>query len=174
MAVGTREKVIEFIVDCEAKIRDHVIRINLNVFPLGSYDMIIGIDWLAKYKAILNYFDKTFTYVDDDQTVRNVEGVIKTVSLRKIYAMQLKRCMRKGCNLYAMWVADLLLNEGQTQVKYHPILSKFRDVFPEEIPGLPPQREIDFSIEIVPGSASPSKIPYRMSIHELTELKIKL
>ena len=48
------------------------------------------------------------------------------------------------------------------------------DVFPEEIPGLPPQREIDFSIEIVPGSAPVSKIPYHMSILELTELKIQL
>ena len=46
------------------------------------------------------------------------------------------------------------------------------DIFPEEIPGLPPQREIDFSIEIVPGSAPVSKIPYRMSIVELSELKI--
>ena len=60
------------------------------------------------------------------------------------------------------------------QVKDHTLLSKFRDVFPEEILGLPPQREIDFSIEIVPGSAPVSKIPYRMSIPELTELKIQL
>ena len=46
------------------------------------------------------------------------------------------------------------------------------DVFLEEIPGLLPQREIDFSIEIVPGSAPVSKIPYRMSIPKLIELKI--
>ena len=46
------------------------------------------------------------------------------------------------------------------------------DVFPEEIPGLTPQREIDFSIEIVPRAALVSKIPYRISIPELTELKV--
>ena len=48
------------------------------------------------------------------------------------------------------------------------------DVFPEEIPGLPPQREIDFSIEIILGFAPASKVPYRMSILELIELKIEL
>ena len=52
-------------------------RINLNVLPLGSYDMIIGMDWLAKYKVILNFFDKTFAYVVEDLIVRKVEGVIK-------------------------------------------------------------------------------------------------
>ena len=153
---------------------DHVTRVNLNVLSLGSYDMIIGMDWLAKHKVILNCFDKTFTYVVEDRIVRKVEGVIKHISLRQISAMQLKKCMRKGCKLYAVRVVDLLLNVGQTQVKYHTLLSKFRDVFPEEILGLPPQREIDFSIEIVPGSAPVSKIPYRMSIPELTELKIQL
>ena len=47
-------------------------------------------------------------------------------------------------------------------------------MFPEEIPGLPPQREIDLSIELLPGSAPVSKVPYQMSIPELTELKIQL
>ena len=93
---------------------DHVTRVNMNVFPLWSSDMIIGMDWLAMYKVILNCFDKTFTYVDEDQIVRKVEGVFKPVSLRKIYAMQLKRCIRKGCKLYAVRVVDLHLNEGQT------------------------------------------------------------
>ena len=76
--------------------------------------------------------------MDEDQIVRKVEGVIKHVSLRKISAMQLKRCIRRGCKLYVVRVADLLLNEGQTQVKDHPVLRKFMDVFLEEIPGLPP------------------------------------
>ena len=93
---------------------DHVTRVNINVFPIGSYDMIIGMDWLAKYKVILNCFDKTFTYVDEDQIVTKVEGVIKPVSLRKISAMHLKKCMRKACKLYAVQVIDLLLNEAQT------------------------------------------------------------
>ena len=87
LAIGEKRKVTEFIVDCEVKIMDHVTRINLNVFPLGSYDMIIGMDWLAKYKVILNCFDTTFTYVVEDLIVRKVEGVSKSVSLRQISVM---------------------------------------------------------------------------------------
>ena len=75
MATGARRKVTEFIADCEVKIMNHVIRINLNVLTLGSYDMIIGMYWLAKYKVILNCFDKTFTYVAEDLIVRKVKGV---------------------------------------------------------------------------------------------------
>ena len=43
---GAKKKVTDFIANCEISIQDHVTRINLNVFPLGSYDMIIGMDWL--------------------------------------------------------------------------------------------------------------------------------
>ena len=52
--------------------------------------------------------------------------------------------------------------------------TKFRDVFPEEIPGIPPRRDIDFTIELVPGAAPVSKAPYRMSTPEMLELKVQL
>jgi hypothetical protein len=47
-------------------------------------------------------------------------------------------------------------------------------LFPEEVPGLPPRRDIDFSIELAPGAMIVSKTPYRMSTHELVELKLQL
>jgi len=55
-----------------------------------------------------------------------------------------------------------------------PILREFSDVFLEEIPGLPPKRELDFTIELVPGAIPISKAPYRMNILELNELKLQL
>ena len=60
LATGTKRKVNEFIANCEVKIQDHVTRINLNILPLGSYDMTIAMDWLERNKLILNCFDKTF------------------------------------------------------------------------------------------------------------------
>ena len=83
LATRARRKVTDFVVGCEIKIMNHDSKIDLNVFPLGSYDMIIGMDWLANYKVILNCFDKTFTYVDEDQIVRKVKGVLKPISLDK-------------------------------------------------------------------------------------------
>lgn len=52
------------------------------------------------------------------------------------------------------------------------VIQEFADVFPEEIPGLPPKRDIDFTIELVPGEALVSRAPCRMSVPELTELKM--
>ena len=52
------------------------------------------------------------------------------------------------------------------------VVQEFAYVFPEEIPGLPPKRDINFTIELIPGAASVSRIPYRMSVRELTELKM--
>ena len=46
LATGAKRQVTDFIANCEVEIQEHVTRINLNIFPLGSYDMIIGMDWL--------------------------------------------------------------------------------------------------------------------------------
>jgi hypothetical protein len=56
----------------------------------------------------------------------------------------------------------------------HPILREYKDVFPEEVPGLPPRRDIEFSIELAPGAVPVSRTPYRMSTPELVELKLQL
>jgi hypothetical protein len=56
----------------------------------------------------------------------------------------------------------------------HPILREYKDVFLKEVPGLPPRRDIDFSIELAPGAVSVSRTPYRMSTSELVELKLQL
>ena len=53
--------------------------------------------------------------------------------------MRLNNCMRKCYKIYAVWVTDLLLNESQTSVSEHLVLSEFLDVFSKEIPRLPPQ-----------------------------------
>ena len=55
-----------------------------------------------------------------------------------------------------------------------PVLREYVDVFPEEISGLPPKRELDFTIELVPGAVPSSKAPYRMNILKLNKLKSQL
>lgn len=55
-----------------------------------------------------------------------------------------------------------------------PVIQEFVDAFPESIHGLPPKQDIDFTIELIPGATPVSKAPYRMSIHELTEIKMQL
>ena len=117
LAIGAKWKVTDYIVDCEIKLQYHKTRINLNIFPLGSYEMIIDMDWLKKYKIVLNCFDKTFTDIVEDKVFRtSVKGIPKPISMRQISVMQLKRCMRKDCILYAIRVTNLLNSENKTSL----------------------------------------------------------
>ena len=81
--------------------------------------------------------------------------------------------LASGCYGYLANIVDLT-KEQKTEVKDVPIVNEFLTVFPEDLPGLPPDREIEFEIELIPGTAPISKTPYRMAPAELKELKIQL
>jgi hypothetical protein len=71
----------------------------------------------------------------------------------------MRKYFQKGCPLYAIQVLKTIEGDKPSPDD-HPILREYRDVFPEEVPGLPPRRDIDFSIELAPGAVSMSKTPY--------------
>jgi hypothetical protein len=108
LVTGTKRKVVDFVLDFEFSLDGQSIRTNLNILPLGSYDMILGMDWLEKHKAILDCYTKILSYKDDFGTARSAQGIPKPVSVRQISMMQLKKCMRKGCQVYAIQVTNLL------------------------------------------------------------------
>jgi hypothetical protein len=146
----------------------------MNILPLGSYDMIIRMDWLEQHKAVLDCYTKILSYKDNFGIVRKTQGIPKLVSVRQFLAMQFKKCIRKGCQVYTIQVTNLLGTKDKTKLEDFAFLREFRDMFVDEIPELPPRREIDFSIDLLLRSTTISKAPYRMSLPELTELKIQL
>jgi hypothetical protein len=83
----------------------------------------------------------------------------------------MKKYYRKGCPLYAIQVLESV-EDDRPSLEDHPILREYRYVFLEEVSGLPPRRDIDFSIELAPGVVPVSRTPYRMSTNELVELKL--
>ena len=87
-------------------------------------------------------------------------------------AMQARRVMRKGCEPFLSVILDF--KRGQVDVEKIPVVREFLDVFPEELPSIPLEREVDLSIEIVRGTTPMSKAPYRMPPTELKELKSQL
>ena len=89
-----------------------------------------------------------------------------------ISAMQARRFIRKGYEAFLTLTLDS--KRGQFDVEKIPIVKEFPDVFPEELPGIPLEREVYLSIEIVPGTAPVSMAPYRMAPVELKELKVQL
>jgi len=86
--------------------------------------------------------------------------------------MKACKMLRKGCVGY--WCYALEVHDDEVRVEDIPVVCEFPNVFPEELLGLPPQREIDFEIELVPGAHPISKAPYRMAPMELKELEVQL
>jgi hypothetical protein len=85
----------------------------------------------------------------------------------------MRRYYRKGCPICAIQVLKTI--EGDKSSPHdHPILREYRDVFPKEVSGLPPRRDIDFSIELALGVVPVSRTPYQMSTPKLVELKLQL
>ena len=80
--------------------------------------------------------------------------------------------MRKDCETFLALIIDSKI--GQIDSEKIPVVREFLDVFPEELPSIPLEREVDLSIEIVPRTVPMSRAPYRMALKELKELKSQL
>jgi len=74
----------------------------MNVLPLGYYDIIIAMDSLEKHKVIINCYEKSFVYKDENNTSRTVQGIRKPVCVRQISTMKFKKCINKGFKLYVV------------------------------------------------------------------------
>ena len=75
LAIGTKQKVTSLVRNCKLMMSDFLTHVNVNIVPLGSYDLLIGMDWLEGHIVVLNCFDKTFTCTDDNGTNIKVKGV---------------------------------------------------------------------------------------------------
>lgn len=145
---------------------------NLIEFPLEDLEIILGMDWLKEYKAeilcgeqkvrLRNKNGKKVTFKTKPQ-----EGRIKIIS-----ALSLVRQVQKGAPLFLCNVQRL--EEEKLKIEHVKVVNEFPDVFPEDIPGMPPQRELEFTIDLVPGTAPISKAPYRMAPAEMKELNKQL
>ena len=99
--------------------------------------------------------------MDKEGNLRKVQGIPRVVTIREISALQLKKCYRKGCQIFAAYLEETPKDKVPNLEDY-AVLENFEDVF-NEVPGLPQMRDIDFSINLMPGVVPVSKNPYRMS-----------
>eukprot|EP00253_Pinus_taeda_P027125 PITA_27125 len=174
LATGAKRRVTAKINDCSFTIVDQPIIADLNILPLGSYDILIGMDWLEKHWSLVDCKSEIIYYRDQQGNNKEMQGIKRPVQVRPITANQLVKCVWKGCQVYAIQVGYANSKDKSAALNNIPVIQEFTDVFPEEIPGLPPRRNIDFTIELVPGAALVSRAPYRMSVPELIELKMQL
>ncbi|GJW65204.1 putative reverse transcriptase domain-containing protein [Tanacetum coccineum] len=99
-------------------------------------------------------------------------GSLPGKPMKIISALKARTLLSHGCEGFLATIHDT--TSDVSSIHDQPIVSEFQDVFPEELPGIPPIRDVEFNIELIPGAEPISKAPYRMAPIELKELKDQL
>ena len=102
LATCMKHKVLEIVKYCEVNLNGFPMKVKLNILPLGSYDILIGMDWLGKHHVMVDCLHKSIlcTYSQGNQV--NIQGIPKRVSVRQISPLQAKKYIRKGCKLFVV------------------------------------------------------------------------
>ncbi|XP_074299739.1 uncharacterized protein LOC141630895 [Silene latifolia] len=154
------------------QIGEVVFHCDLMEFPLGGFEVILGMDWLGRYKAFIDCYQKKISLRGPKGVRVTYKGYMVKPKVKFISVNTLKSSLRKGDQLILCQMWD---RESETpRISDIPVVRDFEGVFPEEIPGLPPKRDVDFSIDLKPGAGPISKPPYRMGPKEMEELKKQL
>ncbi|GJR50769.1 putative reverse transcriptase domain-containing protein [Tanacetum coccineum] len=132
---------------CTLNFRNHPFNINLMPVEMGSFDVIIGMDWLSKYSAVIDCAKK-IVRIPSGSEILIVRG--------------------DGCS------EGTQSGEEKKRLEDVPIVKDFPDVFPEDLPGLPQTRQVEFHIDLVPGAAPVARAPYRLAPSEMKELADQL
>ena len=158
--------------NCPIVIQAREFLADLITLPFREFDLILGMDWLSKHRAIIDCGQKTVVLRCYDQSQVIVQGIRSSPMSNVISAIQTKRLIRKGCETFLALILES--KRVQVDVEKIPVVREFPYVFFEELLGIPLEKEVDLSIEIVPGTTLMSRAPYRMALTELKELKSQL
>ncbi|GJX39474.1 putative reverse transcriptase domain-containing protein [Tanacetum coccineum] len=164
---------------CTLNFLDHPFNIDLMPVELGIFDIIIGMDWLRRCHAVIVCDEKLVRvpYGNETLTFRGNESNNGRESrLTVISCSKAQEYMAKGCQVFLAQISakkEEDKSEGK-QLKDVPIVRDFPEVFPEDLPGLPPARPVEFQIDLIPGAAPVARAPYRLAPSEMKELSEQL
>ncbi|GKE37512.1 hypothetical protein Tco_1460917, partial [Tanacetum coccineum] len=146
---------------------------------MGSFDVIIGMDWLAKYYAVIVYDEKLVRIPFGDEILvfhgdgsnNGHESRLNIISCTKT-----QKYLLKGCPIFLAHVTMKKAKDKskEKRLKDVPIVQDFPEVFPEDLPGIPPTRQVEFQIDLMPGAAPVARAPYQLAPSEMKELSDQL
>jgi hypothetical protein len=151
-SAGGRIRANSICLNVSAEIRGIAFPANLIVMGTQGIDVILGMNWLDKYQTVISSDKRTIKLMSP----RGEEVVTELVPPEP----------KKG-SCYQMAVDS----KEPDSLEIIKVVSEFPDVFPEDLPGLPPEQKVEFAIELLPGTAPISKRAYKVSRPELVELK---
>ena len=157
------------------KVKDgHVIisgvslEVDLMVVDITAYDVILGMDWLAKNRVSIDCYKKE-VFTPPFKTSFNFKGTCLGVMPKVILMMKAKKLVHHGA--WAILASVVNIEKEETPLAPMPVANEFLDVFPKDLPGIPPSRDVDFGIELEPSTGPISKAPYYMAPAELKTLR---
>jgi len=143
---------------------------NLMVIPLPIFDVILGMDWLHRYWVVISCLWKTVTLEAPSGQTITFQANPPLLTLFVLANLFPGRCSIKTRFLWS-------LVEKQTKsliIEEIPVVREYPDVFPDELPGMPPKRAVEFRIDLIPGTCPVSLAPYRLSRPLQDELRKQL
>ncbi|GJU61129.1 putative reverse transcriptase domain-containing protein [Tanacetum coccineum] len=160
---------------CTLNFLNHHFNIDLMLVELGSFDVIIGMDWLRRCHVVIvcdekhvriPYGNETLIFCGNESNDRR-ESRLTIISCSKA-----QEYMAKGCQIFLAQISTKKEEDKSKgkQIKDVPIIRDFPEVFPKDLPGLPLTRLVEFQIDLIPGAAPVARAPYRLAPSEMKEL----
>nr|GEX84697.1 putative reverse transcriptase domain-containing protein [Tanacetum cinerariifolium] len=138
---------------------------------LGSFNVVIGMDWLSKYHARIIYDEKVVHIPIDDETLI-IRGDRSKTQLSLISCIKTERYISRGYQVFIAQVMEKKSNEKR--LEDIPVVREFLEVFPKYLPGLPSIRQVEFQIDLILKVAPVAQAPYRLAPLEMQELSDQL
>ncbi|GJW01752.1 putative reverse transcriptase domain-containing protein [Tanacetum coccineum] len=160
---------------CTLNFLNYPFNIDLMPIELGSLDVIIGMDWLAKYQAVIICAEKIVCIPWGNETLivhGNGSDEGNETRLNIISCTKMQKYMLKGCPIFLAHVTTKETEDKSEKKRLEdvPIIRDFPKVFPEDLPGLPPTRQVEFQIDLIPSVAPVARAPNRLAPSEMKEL----
>ncbi|XP_018855499.2 uncharacterized protein K02A2.6-like, partial [Juglans regia] len=157
---------------CPLDLGGRTLDADLIVFKLLGFDIILDMDWLYRYSANIDCRRRVIGFQLSDEDYLEFVGSKLKARPSVISAVQAKKDIACGADAFLAQVAST--PSEKKSLADIPVVEEFPDVFVDELPGLPPVRDMEFVIDLEPGAAPVHKAPYRMAPAELKELKTQL
>ncbi|KAI3691540.1 hypothetical protein L2E82_49905 [Cichorium intybus] len=148
--------------------------IDLIPIPLSDSRVIIGMDWLGQHESWIDCKNKRVWIQTPSGGELVVLGERKNRGAVFCSAARARRHFQYGGSGFVAYVIDAREKKPQQKAGDIPVVQDFPDVFPEDLPGVPPERQVEFKIDLTPGAAPIAKAPYRLAPPEMLELFIQL
>ena len=159
--LGTRVSVDPICRDCELEISRILLTVDLRVMEISDFDSILGRDGLTAHLVIIDCDRRRITAYTRD-------GIHVTFQGEKHDALPQTVHDSRWSGQLMGWLASLTLeDEGRLDLGLPRVVCEYEDVFSNELLGLPPYRDVDFVIELHPGTSPISMTPHRMALVEL-------